>query len=225
MLMKKFLSFALFVFIIFPSVSLAEYGIQTKTSNCLANQNLPDSKCTPGAILTKDIKTICKSGYTKTVRDVTLNKKKKVFAEYGIAYSNHGNYEVDHLVSLELGGSNDISNLWPESHSISNGSFTKDKFENWLHSQVCSGKMTIQEAQNEIASDWVTFYLGTQASSKTTKTKSVIITPILVTGPEIKKSLTGICHQKGTRYYEATTHYTPYDSLDKCLSSGGRLPK
>jgi len=42
--------------------------------------------------------------------------------------------------------------------------------------------------------------------------------------PEVKKSSTGICHEKGTTYYGRMTNYTAYDSLDACLASGGRLP-
>src|SRR5208283_748658 len=96
---------------------------------------------------------VCKVGYTKTVRDVSLATKEKVFAEYGIPYSQHSNYEVDHLISLEIGGGNDISNLWPENSKITDGSLTKDKLENYLHTQVCAGKMTIQEAQKEISAN------------------------------------------------------------------------
>lgn len=43
--------------------------------------------------------------------------------------------------------------------------------------------------------------------------------------PLVKKSDTGICHQKGTNYYKNTKNFTPYDSIDECLNSGGRLPK
>lgn len=108
--------------------------------------------------MTADISVICKSGYTKTVRDVPLSEKEEVFAEYGIPYSLHSNYEVDHLISLELGGSNSISNLWPENSIMENGSLVKDKFENYLHEQVCSGKMPIAEAQKEISVNWLQYY-------------------------------------------------------------------
>lgn len=151
---------------------LAAYGVQTKIANCASNAVLPDSDCTSGAILTTDISVICKSGYTKTVRNVTTAEKKKVFAEYGIPYSQHSGYEVDHLISLELGGSNDISNLWPESYSIKNGSRTKDTFENYLHKQVCTGKMAIEEAQQEIATNWLQ-YSQTLSGKKQTASAAV----------------------------------------------------
>jgi hypothetical protein len=168
------------------------------------------------------------------VRDVSLSEAKKVFAEYGISYSLHANYEVDHLISLELGGSNDISNLWPESRIITNGSLVKDKLENSLHTQVCSGKMTIQSAQSAIATNWLTAYTASMqpsvtktATAHTTVTKPAPTTtkPTVATGPEVKKSTTGICHAKGTTYYAATIHYIAFTSLAACLASGGRLPK
>ena len=39
---------------------------------------------------------------------------REVYREYGIVERTTGEYEVDHLVALEDGGSNDIANLWPE---------------------------------------------------------------------------------------------------------------
>lgn len=176
--MKKLLTLTLSVlfFVATTGTSFAAYGVQAKTSGCTANKVLPDSACTPGAILTTNTATICTVGYTKTVRNVPLSEAKKVFAEYGIPYSSHASYEVDHLVSLELGGSNDISNLWPESRVITNGSLVKDKLENSLHAQVCSGKMTIQTAQSAIATNWLTAY-NAPLKASATKASAVKKTP------------------------------------------------
>jgi hypothetical protein len=43
--------------------------------------------------------------------------------------------------------------------------------------------------------------------------------------PSIKKSTTGICHEKGTLFYKNTKNFTAYNSISDCLESGGRLPK
>lgn len=43
--------------------------------------------------------------------------------------------------------------------------------------------------------------------------------------PQVKKSTSGICHGKGTTYYNRTTNFIPFDSIQECLNSGGRLPK
>jgi hypothetical protein len=123
------------------------------------NGPLPDSACTPGAIFsTATVSQICTPGYASSVRNVTTSVKNKVYAEYGITSHFSGEYEVDHLISLELGGSNDISNLWPEAASPTPGFHQKDQVENYLHTQVCAGKIDLAKAQYEIATNWLTVY-------------------------------------------------------------------
>lgn len=125
---------------------------------CHAQNGLPDSSCTPGDVfpsVTTD--QICKAGYAGSVRNVPQSEKDQVYAEYGIVQHPPGAYEIDHLVSLELGGSNDIRNLWPEAALPKPGFHEKDSVENFLHVQVCSGKMTLQDAQTGIAKNWKQF--------------------------------------------------------------------
>ncbi len=43
--------------------------------------------------------------------------------------------------------------------------------------------------------------------------------------PQVKKSNSDICHGRGTTYYEKTKNFIPFDSIEECLESGGRLPK
>jgi hypothetical protein len=100
-------------------------------------------------------RTICASGWTQTVRppeSVTEPEKLASMSAYGDPGSP-SNYEYDHLVSLELGGAvNDPRNLWPEPGASPN---PKDAVENDLHHLVCSGQMSLTEAQHIIATDWV----------------------------------------------------------------------
>ncbi len=142
--------------------STPEIGERNKFSDCKINGSLPDNSCTPGAIFenaTPDI--ICVSGYTKTVRSVSASLKKKVYTEYGINYPQPtGSYEADHLVPLELGGSNDISNLFPEAKDPEPGFKEKDLVENYLHNEVCAGKLPLDIAQKEIANNWLPIYLS-----------------------------------------------------------------
>jgi hypothetical protein len=81
-----------------------------------------------------------------------------VYAEYGIVERTTGEYEVDHLVPLEAGGSNDIANLWPEAAEPRPGFHEKDQVENHLHDQVCAGRMNLLDAQRAIATDWLQVY-------------------------------------------------------------------
>ncbi len=134
-------------------------GQRTKNSGCQVQGPLQDKACTPGAIFpnaTKD--QICQSGYSSSVRNVPVSEKNQAYSEYGIQSHTTGQYEVDHLVSLELGGSNDIANLWPEAASPRPGFHEKDQVENYLHSQVCSGAIPLQQAQTEIATNWLNVY-------------------------------------------------------------------
>ena len=214
------------LFILGAPQAFATYGVQTKISHCIVSA-LPDPACSPGAVLTTNVKTICTVGYTKTVRDVSLATRKKVFSEYGIPYSQSVNYEVDHIISLELGGSNDISNLFPESYTIKDNARVKDVFENYLHKQVCNGSMTITEAQKEISSDWLTYYNAKYNPTKTPTPKIVaptIQSSVSATDPAVKKSSTGLCHAIGTTYYKQTTKFTAYTSIASCLASGGKMP-
>ncbi len=142
-----------------PSTKPAVLGVQTKNSGCAAQGKNPDPACTPGAIfpnVTKD--DVCVSGYTQTVRDVPTELKQQVYEEYGIASHSPGEYEVDHYISLELGGSNDVSNLWPEPAEPQPGFHQKDEVENFLHDQVCQGKMTLQAAQTQVRTNWLAVY-------------------------------------------------------------------
>jgi len=120
---------------------------------------LPDSKLTPGATLPVTRADICVPGYTKKVRNVPLDVKRQVYAEYGIQSHKPGDYEVDHLISLELGGSNSLKNLWPESYRTRPwNAHVKDALENELHDEVCSGRLDLATAQHDIAMDWTAAY-------------------------------------------------------------------
>lgn len=121
---------------------------------------LPDPVCTPGvtnpevtpAVLAS---TICKKGWTATIRpptSVTGRIKKDTDVAYGLPADTKG--ELDHLISLELGGAPaDPKNLWVQPGPIPNG---KDVVEYKLHTAVCSGKITLHEAQHAISTDWTT---------------------------------------------------------------------
>jgi hypothetical protein len=120
---------------------------------------LPDARLTPGAVLDVTRDDVCTPGYTKRIRDVPKRVRDQVFAEYGITSRAPGEYEVDHLISLELGGSNSIKNLWPQSYRTQPwNAHVKDRLENLLHQLVCSGQIDLKDAQKEIAANWIKSY-------------------------------------------------------------------
>jgi hypothetical protein len=135
------------------TAGVVSLGLHDPT-RCHARGALPDPGCTPGIVLTTDAYAVCTPGYSASVRNVPTAVKLAVRRSYGAPlHPAAGTYEVDHLVSLELGGSNDAHNLWPEPAP---GFHVKDGVENRLHALVCSGKMTLVEAQSRIAGNWQT---------------------------------------------------------------------
>lgn len=119
----------------------------------------PDPDLTPGAVLPVTAAEVCRPGYAKSVRHVDGKTKALVYREYGIEHHRSESYEIDHLISLSLGGSNDIRNLWPESLDTQpwNGR-AKDRLEDRLHKLVCEGALSLDEAQAEIANNWIAAY-------------------------------------------------------------------
>jgi len=99
---------------------------------------------------------MCVPGYTKKVRDVPDAVKRQVYAADGIQNPAPRAYEIDHLIPLELGGSNAVANLWPQSYQTQPwNAHVKDRLENELHRLVCSGQLPLDTAQRDIATDWI----------------------------------------------------------------------
>ncbi len=141
---------------------------------------VPNAGLTPGstdARVTQDNigQTICVAGYTKTVRKVSTKTKSKVYSEYKVSKKDRSKYTIDHLIPLELGGSNALANLWPEPKKGDKGSHSKDTVENTLHSLVCAGTVTLADAQAAIATDWTT--AGTTVTTTTTTTTTTTAPP------------------------------------------------
>jgi hypothetical protein len=103
---------------------------------------------TPGVVRT-DLNgaQICSIRWGKDHRFVTLAMRKEVFRRYGIPWADHRLYEVDHLIPRELGGSDNLLNLWPQ---IWPDAHKKDKAENAARRAVCEGRTTIAVAQEQM---------------------------------------------------------------------------
>lgn len=152
---------------VIASFATTTLDVPAQSADCQVQGPLPDHACTPGAIFTDATPSIiCVSGYSQGVRSVSVSLKKKLYGAYGIDYPQpRGDYELDHLIPLELGGSNDPSNLFPEAASPAPGFHEKDLVEDYLHQEMCAGRIDLHAAQVAIADDWISVY---QALSPTT---------------------------------------------------------
>jgi hypothetical protein len=150
-----------------------------KDSGCVARKVkvndieylLPDPKCTPGAknpTLTAQV--LRDPDFTtKCVRDNATppKEKNKTYDNYATEHPDHNTgamqyCELDHLVSLELGGADTLDNIWPqcgpEDVVLRERFFKqKDTVENYLAKQVREGRMDLDDAQKGIASDWTQY--------------------------------------------------------------------
>lgn len=106
---------------------------------------------------------ICSIKWGKDERHVTEAMKKQAFALYG--YTGYDDprcipagkrrCEIDHLVSRELGGADEIINLWPQAYGTSPwNAVLKDKLENRLHKEMCAGNITLKKAREMLVIDW-----------------------------------------------------------------------
>ena len=117
-----------------------------------AHSILADPVRTPG-VLNPDVtqanirSTICRHGWTDTIRppvEYTNALKTKQMRQYR-EVGSRSDYQEDHLISLELGGNpTDPRNLWPEPYPRASD---VDQIENELNSEVCSGQLTLAQAQ------------------------------------------------------------------------------
>jgi len=132
---------------------------------------LPDPACTPGAInptVTADVlqnpsfRTGCLRGHATSEQ-----QKSRTYSWYKLEHpaNNQGASqacELDHLISLELGGADTLDNIWPQCGpsgvALSERYFKrKDAVENYLAKQVKEHKIDLSAAQRGIASDWTQY--------------------------------------------------------------------
>lgn len=129
-----------------------------------AQQATPDPVTTPGAVDRHVTQAniggmICRQGYAKTVlppKAYTNRLKRQQLAALGLPRSKLRLFEEDYLIPLELGGApRDPRNVWLEPLTGPWSAQDKDKLENRLNRLVCTGWVPLDEAQHEIATDWV----------------------------------------------------------------------
>lgn len=119
----------------------------------------PDPTLTPGATAPVTEFEVCSIRSDSHDAAISPTVGRVVFAAYGIRDPQPGAYELDYLIAPELGGSAEVSNLWPQPYSEPVWSArVKDALEDHLHRLVCDGHVALRTAQHEIAEDWIAAY-------------------------------------------------------------------
>lgn len=137
------------------------------TTSGWADSSLPNPALTPGKARTDlTVQQICTIKWGHDRRHVSHSMRRKVFNAYNVAktarHTADGKslYEVDHLISREIGGADAVENLWPESYFGDCNAHDKDEVENALHREVCANpsEAALKHAQQSIATNWIAEY-------------------------------------------------------------------
>ena len=117
----------------------------------------PDSRITPGAAAVVSQTQLCSEPEPPVMIPAAL--KSRVLQLYGVPQSDPQTYEVDYLITPQLGGATDVRNLWPEpyEHTLWNA-HVKDQLEDRLRDLVCHGNLDLATAQHDISTDWIAAY-------------------------------------------------------------------
>ena len=114
------------------------------------SQALPNPRWTPGAVSISDASDVCRPFYGRRhPRHVSTQLKHRVYVEYFGSYRR--GYVIDHLVPREIGGADDIRNLWPQPRTEST---IKDGIENRARVEVCFEHRPLADAQQAFMRDW-----------------------------------------------------------------------
>ena len=124
----------------------------------IASGSVPDAYLTPGATRPISQREVCEAG-EPTVQEAPVALQRAVFREYGIAHPKARAYEVDYLITPELGGASDIRNLWPQPYFTTVwNAHVKDALEERLRLMVCQGGLDLATAQHDLSRDWIAAY-------------------------------------------------------------------
>jgi hypothetical protein len=115
--------------------------------------------CAPGATQTDDLEIICGQRTAERRCNFDAAFRKRMLAAYGDTSAG----ELDHRISLELGGSNAVENIWPEPVDEFR---MKDEVENALHRAVCSRQLSLEAARMILLTNWRGFYAGMRTPKK-----------------------------------------------------------
>jgi len=133
-----------------PTVPNSDVGVQVR----------PNKDLTGGSVRTVKPDEAC--GHAKQSRgQMSADRRDEILRRYKLPIGTHPDYEIDHLIPLCLGGSDDASNLWPQPRRSIQKAWSaerKDRLERLMCDMVCAGQIDIAAAQAAFATDWIAAY-------------------------------------------------------------------
>jgi hypothetical protein len=103
--------------------------------------------------------TVCVPGYTQSIRHrarLLSRHKLALLADAGLTPEAAADFRLDHILPLTLGGNpHALSNLALQPLALS---YRKDRIERKLGCLVCTGQISLDDAQSAILEDWQAAY-------------------------------------------------------------------
>lgn len=119
---------------------------------------LPIPTLTPGATWTVTANELCAAAGRER-QEIPASVRDAVLRSYGMTSVSSNDYELDYLITPELGGSPDARNLWPQRYASGVwNAYVKDQLEDLLPRLVCEGEIPLRTAQQDIAVNWIAAY-------------------------------------------------------------------
>ena len=146
-------------------LGLAAWRLQRETVEMEARADhslsglIPDPALTPGTTQPLTSEELCALTMEDSVPKIPRPAALRVFESYGIHDPRPRAYELDYLITPELGGTSDVRNLWPQPYRAGSwNAHAKDALEDRLHGLVCAGKLDLGTAQRDLAANWIAAY-------------------------------------------------------------------
>ena len=172
------LAVALVAVVLFPSV----FRVPFERSAPVEHDALPVASLTPGATWGVSVEEVCGAGGLER-RHVADGIRLEVLRRYAMERVPADQYELDYLITPELGGAPAVQNLWPQRYRARTwNAHVKDQLEDLLPRLVCEGTIALDTAQHDIAVDWVAAYkkyFHTHRPLRTHARDTAVASPVL----------------------------------------------
>jgi hypothetical protein len=182
--------------------------LSSDASTVLATQlgPLPDRSLTPGATRPVTLYEVCK-GSSGPAQVVPGPVRDEVLRDYRMKGLSGEYFELDYLITPELGGVASRENLWPEPYATAVWSApVKDELEHLLPQLICQGRVDLATAQHDIATDWIAAYKKYFHTDRPLRTS--VTTPTSESNHEPYSGLEGQAVQRGKEKDDPLTQAT-----------------
>ncbi len=143
------------------TVRMARLSIVAATAfigvSSYAAAQLPSAFQTPGNKSKANEAQVCAADFEASVKPMAKWQRDQALERYGKRPEDFTG-ELDHLIPISLGGTNDPDNLWPLPANKGMGPAEKKALDQKLHQMVCDKTIKLKDAQDAIKKDWVKAY-------------------------------------------------------------------